>query len=424
MHGIMGDLDRCRAAAHALLDGAPAGRGVHRASALSALATGELWAGDPSVAVELLEPLAEQGEGPAQAVTLYHPTLVTAYVAVGRHDDAARLLAELEEVARRPGRTAANVARCRALLAAPAERDEAFALAVDAATGNPLSQGFTRLLHARRLLADGETLRGAGILRDLAELVDEDLVGVARAARLTLGRLGMVLASGDPEWAMVERGHLGVALAAVGGSPLLGLAERLGLSDDERQRLHEEVAAVVGYPGSASSPDAGDRSSVVREIRVLGGLSVVVDGQPLDLPAGAASTTVALVALRQAVHVEELAEALWPGTGPEVARRRLRNVLTRVRHAVGPVLVRRGDRIVLAEGVTVDHHDLEVRARRALAEPPGPERARHLAELLCAHQGALLPEAAYEEWAATARRRAEVRYEELAKAMAEERTRP
>jgi DNA-binding SARP family transcriptional activator len=130
---------------------------------------------------------------------------------------------------------------------------------------------------------------------------------------------------------------------------------------------------------------------------------------------------VAVLALRRAVHVEELAEVLWPGAPVAVARRRLRNVLTRIRHAVGPILVRRGDRIVLADGVTVDHHELEVRARRALAAPPGPERARQLAEVLCAHQGALLPEAAYEEWSHAARRRAEVRYEELLQALARER---
>jgi DNA-binding SARP family transcriptional activator len=424
VHAIMGDLDRCRSAAHALFAIEPAGRGVHRTSALSALATAELWAGDPGAAVELLEPLVEPPGGPSQAVTLYLPTLITAYVAVGRHDDASRLLADLQALVSRPGRTAANVARCQALLAPADVRDDAFAAAVDAATGNPLAQGFTRLLHARRLLADGATLRGAVLLRELAELADEDLLGVARAARLTLGRLGMVLASGDPAWATVERGQVEVALATIGDAPPSSLAERLGLSAAELQRLHEEVAAVVGYPGSVGPSGALDRPRAVREIRVLGGLSVVVDGHPLDLPAGAASTAVALLALRRAVHVEELAEVLWPGVGAEVARRRLRNVLARIRQAVGPILVRRGDRIVLGDGVVVDHHDLDVRARRALAEPPGLDRARRLAELVCSHGGTLLPEAAYEEWATAARRRAEVRYEELVQALAEERARP
>src|SRR5690606_25640146 len=58
VHGIMGDLERCRAVAGALLDAEPAGRGVHRTSTVSGLATAELWVGDPSTAVELLEPLA------------------------------------------------------------------------------------------------------------------------------------------------------------------------------------------------------------------------------------------------------------------------------------------------------------------------------------------------------------------------------
>ncbi|MFP5254481.1 MAG: hypothetical protein ACLGI8_01355 [Acidimicrobiia bacterium] len=370
-HAIMGDGERCRIVAQALLEAEPPARGVHRTSGLSALATAELWVGDPAAAVELLEPLAERSEASPPAVTLFQPTLVAAYAAVGRHDDAAVLLERLEASVRGPGRLLATVARCRALLAPAEERDAAFAAAIDAATGSVLTQGLTRVVHARRLLADGEGQRGEALLRELAELADEDLLGVARAARHTLDRLGQIRAGED------------------------------------------RAGAGASRPSRPPPPH--------REVRLLGGLAVVVDGDVRPLPAGAASTAVAVVALRRAVHVEELAEVLWPGTGADIARRRLRNVLARVRQAVGPILERRGDRVVVAEGVRVDHHELEVSARRALAAPPGAARARLLAELVCAHQGPLLPEAAYDEWAHAPRRRAEVRYEELVRALAEER---
>jgi DNA-binding SARP family transcriptional activator len=127
--------------------------------------------------------------------------------------------------------------------------------------------------------------------------------------------------------------------------------------------------------------------------------------------------TVALLALRRAVHVEELTDVLWPDAPPDVARRRLRNVLTRVRQAAGPILLRQGERIELAAEVVVDHHVLETQARQALATPAGPERVAALEAALALDQGPLLPELIYEDWAQLARSRAEVRHEELAEAL-------
>lgn len=402
-HSLFGDVERCRSAARAVLEAGGTGGGAYRTSALSALATVELWAGDPLAVIDLLEPVAADRDPLAQTVTLYLPTLLTAYVEAGRRHDAERLLERLRATTTTDtGRTAAVVSRCEALLAPPEERDAAFALAIDRAAGHPLTQGLTRLLHARRLVAAGEVAAGAALLGELATLDDEDLLGVARGARLTLARLGMVAGAGDPAWAGLGWAELEVALAAAEGTSSHVLADRLGLSPPEVVRLRDGVTAVVGAR---------------REIRLLGGLAVVDGGRALDLPAGAAATAVALVALRRAVHVEELTEVLWPGTEPTVARRRLRNVLTRVRQAVGPLLVRGGDRIELAPDVAVDHHVLEAAVRRALAQPPGVARTAALTDLLARHRGPLLPEAAYDEWAQPARRQAEVRLEALVRAL-------
>src|SRR5690606_13763459 len=150
-----------------------------------------------------------------------------------------------------------------------------------------------------------------------------------------------------------------------------------------------EVVAVVG---ARSGPDVGQGmhrpvqddpvEPAAVEIRLLGGLRVLVRGRPIDLPSGAVSVAVAVLALRRAVHVEELSTVLWPEAEAEVSRRRLRNVLTRIRQAGGPIVGRQGDRLELASAVVVDHHVLERRARRALSVPPGPDRRALVAAAL------------------------------------------
>jgi hypothetical protein len=398
---------------------------------LSALATVELWCGDPAAAIDLLEPLLADADALSPSVTLFHHTLITAYVAVDRRDDALPLLAEL--VAATPatdGRLRGAVARCQALLAPAPERDACFADAIERAGGHRLQRTWTQLIYARRLLADGCTAQAAALLHGLSAETDENLLGVARAARLTLTRLGIAVATGDPNWAQLGPAELEVALAAAERTPVLTLADRLRLSPPEVERLRDDVLTVVGARSGPAvalglqRPRDDTPEQMPRwEVRLLGGLQVLVDGRPATLPVGAASVTVALLALRRAVHVEELADVLWPEAPPAVARRRLRNVLGRVRQAAGPLLVRVGERVELAPEVVVDHHLLETRARRALAMEPGAARLAALEALLDAGAGPLLPGLLYEEWTQPARHRAMLRHEELERAAQEERAR-
>jgi hypothetical protein len=429
VHSVFGDADRCRTAAEAVLSSTH--RGVYRTSALSALATVELWCGDPATVIDLLEPLLTEADALSPSVTLFHHTLITAYVALGRHEDALPLLAELEAASpATDGRLRGALARCQALLAPAHERDARFADAIDRAGEHRLQRAWTQLIYARRLLADGCTTDAATLLHALSAETDENLLGVARAARLTLTRLGIAVASGDPSWAQLGPAELEVALAAAEHTPVLTLADRLRLSPPEVERLRDDVLTVVGArsgPAVASGlrrPSHEGSEEVPRwEIRLVGGLRVLVDGRPVTLPVGAASITVALLALRRAVHVEELADVLWPDALPAVARRRLRNVLGRVRRVAGPLLVRVGERVELAPEAVVDHHVLETRARRALAMDPGPARLATLEALLDDGAGPLLPGLLYEEWTQPARHRAVLRQEELERAAQEERAR-
>jgi hypothetical protein len=427
VHSVFGDADRCHAAADAVLRSAH--RGVYRTSALSALATVELWSGDPATVIDLLEPLLTEADALSPSVTLFHHTLITAYVALGREEDALPLLAEL--VAATPltdGRLRGAVARCQALLAPAHERDACFADAIERAGEHRLQRAWTQLIYARRLLADGCTTDAATLLHELSAEIDENLLGVARAARLTLTRLGIAVASGDPAWAQLGPAELEVALAAAERTPVLTLADRLRLSPPEVERLRDDVLTVVGARSGPAVAQGLRRPSHEAtdlvphwEILLLGGLRVLVDGRPVTLPEGAASITVALLAVRRAVHVEELTDVLWPEAPPAVARRRLRNVLGRVRQAAGSLLVRVGQRVELAPEVVVDHHLLETRARRALAMEPGPARLAALEALLDDGEGPLLPGLLYEEWTQAPRHRAMLRQEELEQAAQEER---
>ncbi len=94
----------------------------------------------------------------------------------------------------------------------------------------------------------------------------------------------------------------------------------------------------------------------------------------------AAGGTVALVALAgRPISADEVADRLWPGLELEVARRRLRNVVSRVR-AVGPVVEREADRLRLAPGVVVDAERFTTTAERVLARHEPDPVARQITE--------------------------------------------
>jgi len=179
-------------------------------------------------------------------------------------------------------------------------------------------------------------------------------------------------------------------------------AERAGDADGAR-RLAEEAlgeAAALGHPeiveavepelalwaralaGSSAAAPTGSG----RRVRLCG--TVVVEGPSgTQVPhRGDETTLLTAVAARQEVDAGDVLDLLWPGQPDAVARRRLRNTLNRLRASVGDVVVREGDRLVLAPDVEVDVHavlqvagvrhtvpELAVEAaRRALAVVAGP----------------------------------------------------
>ncbi len=155
--------------------------------------------------------------------------------------------------------------------------------------------------------------------------------------------------------------------------------------------------------------DDAERSSAPAgvEIHLLGAFRVVRDGREVT-PAGLAGQLLRLVASRgNPVHVDDLADALWPSGTALHGRRRLRNVLSRLRDAAGEVVERREDCVLLARDVRVDLHAFADDAERAIAAlrdgHPGAARQARLVLARARHE--LLPEDRYATWAADGRAR-------------------
>jgi DNA-binding SARP family transcriptional activator len=144
-----------------------------------------------------------------------------------------------------------------------------------------------------------------------------------------------------------------------------------------------------------------------------------VIGEPMTVREGALSFPIppgnpqrlvgVVVAHGGSATFDQLSDAIWPGEEVEISRARLRNVLLRLRRAVGDIVVRSGSGVRLTPGVTCDLHDFERYAADALSSARAdPELAGRLAiEAVNTGDGTVFVDFEYEEWAITARRAAE-----------------
>jgi tetratricopeptide (TPR) repeat protein len=116
---------------------------------------------------------------------------------------------------------------------------------------------------------------------------------------------------------------------------------RLGIPD--APLLRERVVAEALLPLAAASGSDNARSLAASAAKVsltlLGGFELRRGSQSLQPPVGHPTESICIVAVAGGtVHAEELAEALWPGIDPVTGRNRLKNLLSRLRAAVGDVL--------------------------------------------------------------------------------------
>ncbi|MFN8170089.1 MAG: hypothetical protein U0S36_15095 [Candidatus Nanopelagicales bacterium] len=145
---------------------------------------------------------------------------------------------------------------------------------------------------------------------------------------------------------------------------VLGHPETVAVVEPELARWADELLG----PDAASEPD---HIAVV----LLGPVRVHRGDVDLTPPPGHATELLALLAVRGATHADAVAAELWPDADGITARRRLRNLLNRLRSASGDVVARdRDDRLLLAPDVAVDLLELR-RAVTAVQSSPAPERA-------------------------------------------------
>lgn len=183
-------------------------------------------------------------------------------------------------------------------------------------------------------------------------------------------------------------------------------SRRLGMDEDADALLGQAIE-VARATDSHLSPDldsppecAGDRTGEY-EIMVLDKFVVLRSGTPVTPPLGRQQTLIKLLALSDGViAIDQAIDALWPDTGLDVGRRRLRNVLTRVRASSGDLVERIGDSLRLAENTRCDVTEWMGRAGHALETASGEELDR----LIAIAPNLVLPDDRYEEWLQPAQR--------------------
>lgn len=185
-----------------------------------------------------------------------------------------------------------------------------------------------------------------------------------------------------------------------------GLAARTEAPDLPLRREPAVAAALQPLADTGSTTAVRSAAGGQVSITVLGGFEARRGVVRLGLPPGQPTALVKLVAVSGGrMQVDEVIEALWPGTGRGSGRKRLRNVLNRLRERAGDLVVRDGDALSLDESAEVDAVLFEERAVAALADGR-LDRARAALGL---YAGELLPDDRYEAWAAEPRERARTR---------------
>jgi DNA-binding SARP family transcriptional activator len=165
-------------------------------------------------------------------------------------------------------------------------------------------------------------------------------------------------------------------------------------------------AAAAGSAAAAGLLPAGPPVSV----SVLEGFAVRRGADPVALPPGRPTSLVKLVAVRNGrIATEEAIEALWPGVDAASGRKRLRNVLNRLRESAGDLVARDGESLALAASVEVDAVLFETAALGAIGGGGGVAAADRARAALALYAGDLLPEDRYEDWAAEPRERLRAR---------------
>lgn len=273
--------------------------------------------------------------------------------------------------------------------------------------------------------------------RQRADLFDDQIGAAAyilAARRGTVGDLDAQLERTIPaEWwrvllvtadAVARHGDLDQArhlwersqreAAALGLPPPAELGERATVERLTRRLTGAAAAPAPDAPASDQPPSERPAGATGRPgVRVLATTcTVTTGGRVVEVPAGNPRRLIGIiVGSGGTATLDQVNEAIWPDDEPGVSRNRLRNVLMRVRQAVGDIVVRTSAGFRLSAHVDCDLLEFEALTRDAAAAARmDPELAGRLAEQAIALVGAVpFQEFEYEEWAVAIRQRVERR---------------
>lgn len=144
------------------------------------------------------------------------------------------------------------------------------------------------------------------------------------------------------------------------------------------------------------------------EVRLFGEFAVHIDGQRQPPLASRPASLLKILAIHGGrLTLEQAIDMLWPEIDVVTGRRRMRNVLRRLRVALGDVVERHDSSLWLADHVRTDVGQAQRAAERARCS--GASLAA-VSEAVEHHRATLLPDDRYEQWAEDARRGHEQRF--------------
>lgn len=191
---------------------------------------------------------------------------------------------------------------------------------------------------------------------------------------------------------------------------LAGASERATGADADG----DGAAGAVSPTGQSETRRAAPSADSTR-LCVFGATMTVVrttaaGEQTIEVPPGNPQRLVGVVVANGGVATfDQLSDALWEGEELATTRARLRNVLMRLRRAVGEIVVRTPNGVRLAPDVHCDLVEFDRLASDALTYlRSDPDLAGQMAEqALEIASGPLLSDFEYDEWALVVRRRTE-----------------
>ncbi|MFN0154449.1 MAG: BTAD domain-containing putative transcriptional regulator, partial [Gaiella sp.] len=310
--------------------------------------------------------------------------------------DRERVRLEVAEAERHPGEWFAHHSGVEFLAEAAALLDQS-GLA-DEALGR-LERARQRRAEAPRyvLLAEGgiEARRGDAARAEqlLAEVAGDSSLEVREQWRVALLRAFAAHRLGEPE-RCAAFARLAHDLVAQSGSPAL------------MERREPEVTEALRRAGVLPELEpTGAEKGAIASVVLLGSFAIRGTAGELQLPAGRPTSLVKLLAARgPRLKVEQALEWLWPEVDVVSGRKRLRNVLNRLREAAGELVVRDGDSLVLQAG-EIDAQLFTAAAADALSATDAVASSDRARAALALYGGELLPDDRYEEWVTEPRER-------------------